>query len=123
MTPQEIQQIIDMLIEKLGPIGGQVWSIYVRQVYVHVVANVALGMALLLCGFVGLAVGYVAYKRRAQIMANRKPIRYDDIIAEEWSMGLGFILGSIALALGFVTLLGLVQLLNPEYYAIQLLGR
>ena len=112
MTPEQIEQIIDMLAEKLGPIGGQVWSIYMRQVYVG-----ALGALLWLVAFL---VGSAIFVRAARwVCANSKD--YDKNM-------FAFFLYAGALACGIAALcaltFGVLRILNPEYHAIQmLLGR
>jgi len=116
MTPQEIEQIIDMLIEKLGPIGGQVWSIYVRQVYVNAFGSM-LWMILLLIGAV-----VAFYWLRRGISRYRSGSQSDNTIAMLVGGGIG--LGwCLFFAFGTFTF-GVLKILNPEYYAIQmLLGR
>ena len=123
MTPQEIEQIIEMLAEKLGPIGGQVWGIYVRQVYVSVIAETALGiLSLLVC--VGSCLGLVWCEKARRRVIDKNP--YSICAADGESMWL-VVVGIIAGITGFMAvslLSALFKLLNPHYYAIQmLLGR
>jgi uncharacterized membrane protein len=129
MTPEEIQQIIDMLAEKLGPLAQTVWEAYLKQVYIQAAQNAFLGILLIIGGCIGLAIGYKCFKQRQVIVAARKSQdryghAYGDTIDQELGMGLGFGLGSTATVLGVFILSFCVQILNPEYTAIQmLLGR
>ena len=123
MTPQEIEQIINTLVEKLGPIGGQVWSIYVRQVYVGVITDVVLGILSLLAG-VGFLLGarwcLKSYSRARATDPHGYGVGESQCIAAI----LCTILGPLVIIAGTVALTTLFRLMNPQYYAIQmLLGR
>lgn len=120
MTPGQIEQIIDMLVEKLGPIGEQVWSIYVRQVYVNAGATLVWAVALLSVAGIGVAIGIEALKRlRYQEKTSQYYVDADTYYAVT-GMAWGF--AGIALIFGFLALTaGLQYILNPEYYAIQML--
>ena len=122
MTPQEIEQIINMLIEKLGPIGGQVWSIYVKQVYVNVATNLFVSLVCLLA-LVGALLGL-----RHCIKEYKRATSKDPYGGKAQLVGAGAVTSAtIAAFCGLMVLFCLpevFQLLNPEYYAIQmLLGR
>ena len=112
MTPEQVAQIIEMLAEKLGPLGEHVWTIYVRQVYVDVVGGVLWIIALL--------IGAVAFQRlaiRARGMSSSVDREF---------MGAGAYIGiAVCILLAFCALtFGVLKILNPEYHAIQmLLGR
>lgn len=130
MTPEEIQQIIDMLAEKLGPMAQVVWEAYLRQVYINVAQSGLLGLFLVIGGCVGLLIGYKCLKqRRVMVAARANPADryshpYGDTLPSEFGMGLGFGLGSGAITLGLWILTYCLQVLNPQYAAIQmLLGR
>jgi len=123
MTPQEIEQIIDMLIEKLGPIGGQVWSIYVRQVYIQTAQNIAVGLLFLLAA-VGFLLGGIWSAKSYLRAKNASPNHYG--VGDRQAVGIIIcgILGPAALVFGVIYLVSTMALFNPEYYAIQmLLGR
>lgn len=129
MTPQEIEQIIDMLAEKLGPIGGQVWSIYVRQVYVSIVVSVLWAVLFLAVGIVGMVAGILIQRRLKRDRAASKDPQghwenYFDPTLYYSSIATAYGLGGTGLVLAALALSECVKLLNPEYYAIQmLLGR
>jgi len=120
MTPQEIEQILDMLIEKLGPIGGHVWSIHVRQVYVMALAD-GVATILLLLAALGFLIGGIYCARRYLSIERGPEYRYG--VGERWISGvIGCAIGGPTfLVFGLIFGSGLLKLLNPEYYAIQLL--
>ena len=108
----ELEQIIEMLIEKLGPLGEHVWTVYVRQVYVNAFAALIWLVALL----VGSAICI-------------KSARWVDASSEDYdkeffvfSLYAGAVT-CVVVALCILTF-EVFQVLNPEYHAIQmLLGR
>ena len=117
MTAEQIEQIVDMLAEKLGPIGAEVWAVYVRQVYVGIAES---AFVALLC-LVGAAA--LSWLTRHLLRKRAKAGSYDQI---DYEFALMFVLGALAfiVVVGGCAALGLFRLLNPEYYAIQmLLGR
>lgn len=123
MTPEQIEQILDMLVEKLGPIGEHVWSVFVRQVYVEAIFEGVIGILFLLAALGFLAGGVWSAKRYAKAKAESSC--YD---AGDYSLFGGILpcvlLGSLTFMLAVACLSGLVRLFNVEYYAIQmLLGR
>jgi len=123
MTPEQIEQIINMLAEKLGPLGEHVWSVYVRQVYVSTLGDMV-GGALLLLAALGFLLGGVWCARR--YMRNRRAESYQYNAGEYQAIGLIIcgICGPFALAIGVIAISQVIRLFNPEYYAIQmLLGR
>lgn len=113
MGPEEIGKIIDLLVEKLGPMGKIVWEIYLRQIYLTGLMQTVGGVIFI--------VGFAASLRL--LLEKRKDPEWFD----EWGWIL-VVLGifgvfSFAMA-GFSIIQGVLQLLNPQYYAIQmLLGR
>jgi len=122
MTPQEVEQILDMLVEKLGPIGTHVWSIYVRQVYIEAWAQGIFGILCLLA-VIGSTIGLIWCCKQ-----------YKKVKESDRSYGAGerqligiIISVIIAGVAGFCVpflLYGFTLLFNPEYHAIQmLLGR
>lgn len=116
MTPQEIEQILDMLAEKLGPYAEMVWGVYVRQVYVGVAKDVFLALLFFACGAAGV------WLIKMFIGKWKKGKSYDDC----WDIAaiITLVVTVFCFALGFLGLSGLFNLLNPEYHAIQmLLGR
>ena len=112
MTPEQVEQIIEMLSEKLGPLGEHVWAVYMRQVYVD-----AVGALLWLVAFL---VGSAIFVKAARwVCANSSD--YDKNV-------FAFFLYAGAMACGVAVLcaltFGVLRILNPEYHAIQmLLGR
>ena len=110
MTPEQLEQIVNTLVEKLGPIGEHVWTAYVKQVYVNV-----LGSAIWLLAFVLGACACVWAARRAA-----KPNGGDEFDVYIAWCAAGFLLLLALVAFTF----GVLQVINPEYHAIQmLLGR
>jgi len=112
MTPEQIEQIINTLIERLGPIGGQVWSIYVRQVYVDV-----FGGALWMVGFLMAALACWRLIRRCEDIED-----HADYIFAKVGAYAGVV---VCLLLAFCAFVfDVLKAINPQYHAIQmLLGR
>ena len=120
MTPQEIEQILDMLIEKLGPVGGHVWSIYVHQVYIEALAGGLVG-ALLLLAALGMLIGGI-YSAKCYLAIDRNPHGHYGA-GDRWLNGIiaCVIAGPTCLITGMIFASDLIRLFNPEYYAIQML--
>lgn len=112
MTPEQIEQIIDTLAEKLGPMAVIVWQAYVRQVYVNV-----LGGALWVVGFLAAAFGCWALTRKCKAVK--------DSVDREFLTVIAYIGVIVCVALAFCSFtFDVLKVLNPEYWAIQmLLGR
>ena len=132
MTPQEIEQIIDVLVEKLGPIGGQVWAIYIRQVWFEGLLWAFGELIILLLALTALAVAFYGLRRMIKLHAGKsKDMGSDERWEFEqdenfwgWTITAASI-GTVVFAGLFLALLSqLLRLVNAEYFAIQmLLGR
>ena len=123
MTPEQVEQIIEMLAEKLGPLGEHVWAIYVRQVYISVIGDM-IGAVIFLLAALGFLLGGIWCARRYTRNQEAKPHSYG--VGEYQIIGLTIcgICGPTALVIGILALSTVIRPLNPEYYAIQmLLGR
>ena len=126
MTPEQVEQIIEMLAEKLGPLGEHVWAIYVRQVYISVIGDM-IGAVMFLLAALGFLLGGIWCANRYTRNQEAKPRdSYAYGVGEYQVIGLVIcgICGPTALIIGLWGLSTVTRLLNPEYYAIQmLLGR
>ena len=118
MTPDEIQKIIDMLAEKLGPMAEVVWEAYVRQAALSglrmSVIAVVLGTLTAISGI--LLILFVVFTARNQ----------DGDRA--WWGGASFCdaccFVPLLLATIWVAVDAYMRTHNPAYYAVQmLLGR
>ena len=130
MTPQEIEQIIDMLVEKLGPMGGQVWYAYTRQAYLQgIIVGIGflLVLALTLTAF-GISLWAVT-KLKKMGARPQEPASLKRAYDEDEGTYFCTLFGAAISAIAFLIPLLLVanealRLINPEYYALQmLLGR
>ena len=115
MTPQEIEQIIDMLVEKLGPTGLHIWSVYIRQVYIQVAMDMFYTVLMTLGAIVSFLAGYKCMKRYQEGPS-----------LNSWDLGAlaGFMIGICLILMALIVSNGIAALFNPEYHALQmLLGR
>ena len=112
MTPEQIEQIIEMLSEKLGPLGEVVWAVYMRQVYIDVLGGFLWMASLLVAAFVCWR-----FARKCQGIKDSMDRELGTLCAY-----FGFV---CCLLLAFCALIfDVLKVLNPEYHAIQmLLGR
>lgn len=125
MDPEMINEVVDILVDRLGPAGLHLYEVYVRQ---QVIAW---------WGGFWVAVGVVAVASIGVSVAVKKGLPlwvkgYDDRSKEEdaWSgifLAAAVIPGAIAAVALLVLgnhLANISQILNPEFHAIQvLLGR
>lgn len=119
MGPEEIQAILDMLAERLGPMATKLFAMYMRQVVIEAYRDIILALVFL-PGGVALA-RYALRCSHARLEAAKEHGRYSDEIgrygAYTWGAGaIAFML----IALGVMLLIyAPITLLNPEYAAIQ----
>lgn len=115
MTPEQIQELLDRLFEIGGAVASKGWEIAIRQVYAIVAIN-AVWLAVV------VAVGVL------MLPLYRKASRMDDGTNEDSEMlgEAGRVVSVIIFLVCVVVvpflLTGLVvRLVNPEWYAVQLL--
>ena len=123
----ELEQIIEMLIEKLGPLGEHVWTVYVRQVYLMAVQEFVFALLLLAGGGVLVALSKWLWAQRQTAVENNRGKSYpwtNDTFGWDMATMVAVIGACCVIVFGVASLLGCLDVLNPEYYAIQmLLGR
>ncbi|KKN82043.1 hypothetical protein LCGC14_0313100 [marine sediment metagenome] len=114
MNPEDIGGILDMLVERLGPMGTEVWGIYVRQQLSWGVVAGALRLAFATLLFVVARKAGKWVKREMTSDTNGTAVAWGGLI----------ILGLIASVAMLTVMSPILHILNPEFYAIQaLLGR
>jgi len=119
MTPEEIQQIIDMLAEKLGPMAQVVWEAYVTQA----------GLSGIRAGLMAVALAILTLVSASLLAIFIWGIKHSKIQDDkEFCMGsavfdgVAFVI--VLVATIYVAVDAYMRLNNPAYYAIQmLLGR
>lgn len=107
MNPQEVVSVIREIAQLLEPGAQEAWALAVRQTMINGWIGATLGGALFLVALVAL------------LWALFGSHDYDD----EAHYGVGIAAMITAPALLIWGIVGLQQLLNPEWYAIQLLLR
>ena len=135
MSPDEINQIIDMLQKKLGPISQTVWEAYVRQQYVIGVQQILLGVAFLIATGIGAYVIHVIwsvlkeYQDEFDAKKAANPTGYNGTRPDgDAEAAMTVLVGIVAVVLFLIGAWlisdGIGHLVNPTYGAIQgLLGR
>lgn len=114
----EAVKIIDVLNIRFGPLGGQIWEIYIKQA-------VTAGIVMLLLTFICLLVMWATY--RTMLYARELQKEAMTLKNPASKMVLPFFLnivsGGIWLVAFFIGVISLIngtqQLLNPEYYALK----
>jgi len=119
MGPEEIQAILDMLAERLGPMATKLFAMYMRQVIIEAYRDIILALMFLPGG--AILARYALRYSDARLKAAAEYGRFSDeagrYAAYTWGAGA---IALMLIALGTVLLIyAPVILLNPEYAAIQ----
>lgn len=113
MSPDDLSKILDELGQRLGPAGGHVFELAVRQAIIDGVMSLVGGVVYLAAFLVGVVLAVRITRRPAS--SDR-----DDFVTREMAPVLFLLVGGIgALVAAVCALGGLSTLLNPEYAAIR----
>jgi len=131
VTPEQLEQIVDMLAEKLGPMAEVVWEAYIRQATLTAtrwgVAAVMLGiLTVVSLGFlVWFIVGTIRECRRASGSPSCEECNKNiDGFYPSSALIDGFVFVGLLMTAVWVGIEAYMRLNNPAFYAIQmLLGR
>lgn len=106
---------LDAIGEKLGVAAAHLWSVLIRQ-------GIAVGMQDCLIGMVWLGL-WIAAMVISRHMRKTLAVK-DDYEGENWIVG-GYVLMGLAqlflVGVGAYLFQGIVELVNPEFYALQTL--
>lgn len=119
MDPDQINEILDIFAERLGPMGTHIWEVFVRQQIISWWTGFSTALIMAPLGTALLAWG---------IKKVRPYWSQDDAPTSAWIALVLAVIGGIFTAVGtmglIVAVFTVTQLFNPEYYAIlDLLGR
>jgi hypothetical protein len=111
MTPEQIQKIVDLLAEKLGPMAEVVWAAYVRQAYLSAIQDTIMGVA--------TCVGFKCREARNKKLSGDRYAKADN---EHTEMVASWVIAAIFLMIaGWILTVAPFRFLNLEYNAIHLL--
>lgn len=109
-----LQQLID-LVKQTAP---QLWAIALKQVYANVARDVILAAVLVVVAYLC----YVSVKRAASLETDEESIFWSDSDFCGFVITIGSIAFLVCCVVIVANLVSVVQsLVNPEYYAIQIL--
>ncbi len=119
-----MDQALTELIQAIKEIAPAIWDIALKQVNVQIAQNFAGAVVMLIIGITGIVLGIKYYKHYKLYQKNYRDVSdwMDDGESALWICLPGLMFGIPCLLLWVIPFMeAIVRVINPEWYAIQIL--